>query len=220
MNMKFICVITLVALLTACGNQHADTTEGGMQNNNTDSITASADPSMYDVNNRVVNPNNNSNYAAPLQVSDNFKKTLQEKYPKAANINWSKYQPSEYIDWEMAGWPALDSNDYVANFTMDEGNTWAWYDEKGMWIGSVTEMNTSGLPDAVNKTVKAQFPGFDIESVDKENDKNRVAYEVQMVKGSDKAKLLIAENGKVLKKKGKIDGEKFKDKSGKDSLKQ
>ena len=65
----------------------------------------------------------------------------------------------------------------------------------------------------MNKTIQAQYPGYTIVSVDKENDKNRTAYEVELSKGDDKAKVLIAENGNVLKKKAVTAGEKTKDKA-------
>jgi len=69
------------------------------------------------------------------------------------------------------------------------------------------------LPDAVNKTLESQFPGYTITNVNKENDKNRTAYEIKMEKGEDKMKALIDQNGNVMKKKGKENGEKIKEKN-------
>jgi hypothetical protein len=102
----------------------------------------------------------------------------------------------------------------VAKFSANDAYYWVWYNETGDWIGTVAEVTDySSLPAAVNNTIKTQFPGFTIKSVDKENDKNRTAYEIQMENGEDKMKALIAEDGTVIKKKGKIDGEKIKEKN-------
>jgi len=48
--------------------------------------------------------------------------------------------------------------------------------------------------------------------VDKENDKNRTVYEVDLEKGSDKMKVHFDENGKAVKAKGRVGGEKVKSK--------
>lgn len=151
-------------------------------------------------------------------IRSNFEKT----YPAAKQVVWVKYEPMpevESIDWELAGWPRLDTSDYMANFTIDNSPYWSWYTYEGDWVGTYTPVNTSGLPDPVNTTVLREFPGYTISSVNKENDKNRTAYEIKMQNGEDKMKALIAENGTLLKKKGKEAGIKIKEKPVKDSLK-
>jgi len=159
-----------------------------------------------------------------VEVSGATRTAFEAKYPQAKEVEWEYYYPEEIvpvvpIEWEWVPWK-LDTTDYVANFSQDNNDYWVWYDESGDWIGTVAEVSDhSSLPAAVNNTVKSQFAGYTIMSVDMENDKNRTAYEVKMEKGEDKMKALIAENGQVLKKKGKVDGEKIKEKNNpKDSL--
>ncbi|HET6996371.1 MAG TPA: PepSY-like domain-containing protein [Chitinophagaceae bacterium] len=151
-----------------------------------------------------------------VEVPEATRTSFEAKYPQASNVTWDYYEPviTTPISWEWTEWPTVDSNDMVAKFSVNDAYYWVWYDETGNWIGTVSEVTDySSLPAAVNNTIKTQFPGFTIKSVDKENDKNRTAYEIQMENGEDKMKALIAEDGTVIKKKGKVDGEKVKEKS-------
>lgn len=70
----------------------------------------------------------------------------------------------------------------------------------------------SKLPAAVNNAIQSQFADYKIVEVDKEHDKDRTTYEVDLEKGEDKMKVHFDENGKVVKKKGKVNGEKTKEK--------
>ena len=149
-------------------------------------------------------------------VTEPVKMSFEKKYPKAQNVEWTRFEPEVQpatIEWDLTGWPMPDTLDYVARYTMDAADYWSWYTNEGDWIGTVTTINTSGLPDAVDATIKKEFPGYTISSVDKEMDKDRTAYEVQMDKGEDKMKALIDENGNIIKKKGKEDGVKIKEKN-------
>ena len=88
------------------------------------------------------------------------------------------------------------------------------YDDKNNWVGTVSRVSDyKNLPEAVNNRIASDFAGYTITSVDKENDKDRTAYEIDLTKGDDKMTVLIAENGKVLKKKGTVNGEKTKEKA-------
>jgi hypothetical protein len=149
-----------------------------------------------------------------IVVPDATQTSFKEKYPTASNVTWNRYEPVSTIDWEWSGWPAMDTQDYVAQFSWDGADYWAWYDENNNWIGTIsTVTDYAGLPAAVNDAVKKNFDGYTITSVNKENDKNRTAYEIKLSKGDDKLVALIGEDGKVWKKKGKVDGEKVKEKT-------
>jgi hypothetical protein len=158
-----------------------------------------------------------------VEVPEATRTSFEAKYPQAADVTWNYHEPVVEVPvaWEWTEWPVIDTNDYVAYFKVNNDDYWVWYDNSGDWIGTVSEVSdNSSLPAAVNNTIKREFPGFTIKSIDKENDKNRTAYEIQMENGEDKMKALIAENGQVMKKKGKIDGKKIKVKNNpKDSLK-
>ena len=80
--------------------------------------------------------------------------------------------------------------------------------------GDTVWLNDDGKEegDKGSRLLRAQFAGYEITEVDKEHDKDRVTYEVELKKGDDKLKVHFDENGKVVKKKGKIAGEKTKEK--------
>jgi len=149
-----------------------------------------------------------------IVVPEPTKSSFTTKYPNVSNVSWNRYEPVNTIDWEWAGWSRLDTADYVVSYKMDNSDYWTWYDSDNNWIGTMTTLtNFSGLPDAVNNSIQSTFPGYTIVSIDKENDKNRTAYEIEFSKGEDKMKALIDENGTILKKKGKEDGVKTKEKN-------
>jgi hypothetical protein len=139
-----------------------------------------------------------------------------EKYPEAKEVEWTMYDQSMQpidIDWDLSGWAPLDTSIYTATYVMDNSDYWSWYTPSGDWIATVSTINANGLPEAVNKTLESQFSGYTVTSVTKENDKNRTAYEIKMEKGEDKMKALIDESGNVMKKKGKENGQKVKEKN-------
>lgn len=147
-------------------------------------------------------------------VPEPAKLSFQEKYPTASNVTWNRYEPVSTFDWEWTGWSAMDTADYAVTYKVDGSDYWTWYDNENNWVGTVTVVTDyAGLPAAVNKSIQSNFPEYTIVSVDKENDKNRTAYELELTKGEDRMKALIAENGTVLKKKGIVSGEKVKEKS-------
>ena len=155
-----------------------------------------------------------------VEITPVIKTSFEKSYPAAKEVAWVKYEPmpeTESVDWEMTGWPALDTSAYMASYTMDNLPYWSWYTSEGDWVGTYASVNTSGLPDPVNATMQKEFPGYTISSVSKEFDKKRTAYEIKMQNGADKMKALIGEDGRLLKKKGKEAGIKIKEKPVKDS---
>lgn len=127
-------------------------------------------------------------------------------YPGATNVVWSSYdsQVAIPIDWELTGWPAMGVDDYVVSFNVDSDRYYAWYDSDGTWIGTAYVVtNHSSLPAAVNNVLNTQFSGYTLTSVNKEFQKDRVAYEIEMNNGTSKTKLLIDGSGNIIKQKTK-----------------
>ena len=148
-----------------------------------------------------------------IDVPESMKLSFERQYPKGDNATWSSYEPVTAFNWGWSGWPTMDTTDYMVKYTVDNSDYWTWYDNDNNWIGTVSAVTDfTGLPQAVNNSIQSKFPGYTIISVNKENDKNRTAYELELTKGEDKMKALIAENGDVLKKKGTVAGEKIKEK--------
>jgi hypothetical protein len=148
--------------------------------------------------------NNTSTTTGQVVVPDVTRTSFTSKYPTATNVNWRRYDPSVVtVDWDWAGWGSMDTSDYYVSFNDNGADYWAWYDENGNWVGTVnTVTDHSSLPAGVNSMLKSQYSGYTVVSVDRENDKNRTAYEIELDKGGEKMILLVDENGKVLKTKG------------------
>ncbi len=198
MDLKsWVAMAAMAVIATSCGESSTKET------NTADTVTTTMDntaPETVPVTQTIV-------------VPDQTRITFQTKYPNVTNPSWSRYEPMDNIDWDWSGWPRMDSSDYMVRFNVDGNDYWEWYDD-GNWIGTVTTMKDyAGLPAAVNKTIQTDYSGYTIVSVDKEVDKNRTAYEVELMKGEDKVKMLIAENGSILKKKSVVGGEKTKEKN-------
>lgn len=146
-------------------------------------------------------------HAARTTVPSGIQTTFAAQYPNAANVAWSPYeQVTIPIDWELAGWTGVESGDYVARFEMDGQKYYAWYTESGDWIGTVAAVeDPAGLPQAVRDLLRTRYSGYNVVSAHREMEKSRTAYEIKLKKNDDdKIKLLVDENGVVLK-------EKFKD---------
>jgi hypothetical protein len=188
------------ALLAACNNTESDKTSDSTVTKDSITTPLSDEPAKTDIKTVEV----------PVATKTHF----EAKYPQASNVVWTRYEtfPSN-LEWDWYGWPAMDSNDYVGYWGTTENPYWVWYDQDGNWIGAVETINISSVPDAVNKKLNTEFAGYTVGSVNKENDKNRVAYEISLSKGDDRVKVLIDEKGNVMKKKGTVNGEKIKEKS-------
>ena len=197
---KIFLIGILAALATSCGES---STKDAGTTDNVSTTTTTMDNRMQEtvpVTTTVVIPE-------PVKMS------FEKKYPNVSNVTWTRYEPVSTFDWEWAGWPSMDTADYMVKYNLDNTDYWSWYDKDNNWVGTVSPVTDfTGLPAKINNSIQSNFPGYTIVSVDKENDKNRTAYEVELTKDGDKMKALIDENGAVLKKKGMMDGKKMKEK--------
>jgi len=141
-------------------------------------------------------------------VSDATQSAFSTQYPNATSVVWTNYDVKldPVIDWDLAGWTALEAGDYQVRFNIDGQDYYAWYDNDGNWVGSayvVTDYTT--LPSAVSTTLNTQFPSYNIEKMHREFQKNRMTYEVVLKKPSDdaKVKLLLNSDGTIIKQKVK-----------------
>lgn len=141
---------------------------------------------------------------ARITVPTGIQTAFTAQYPTATAVVWAPYeQVSMPIDWDLSGWTTVDAGDYVARFDMDGQKYYAWYDASGEWIGTVAAVpDPSTLPQAIRDLLSTKYSGYNVESVQREMEKKRTAYEIKLKKNDDdKIKLLVDENGVVLKEK-------------------
>ena len=98
----------------------------------------------------------------------------------------------------------MDNNYYYVTLQDRGNNVTSWYNNLSDWVKTSTRIpGNTRFPDAVNKTLNEQYPGFQIEEISKENDKNMDMYEIKLNKGQEKATLKVLPNGEVYKRKEK-----------------
>jgi hypothetical protein len=142
-----------------------------------------------------------------IVVPAGIQTSFSTQYPGAGNVVWSTYDANVVlpIDWELTGWSALDNDDYLVRFNLDNEDYYAWYDSDGNWVGTAYVMKDyKSMPAAINTTLNTQFPGYTITSVNREFQKDRVAYEVLLSNGNSKAKVLVDSNGNIIKSKTRM----------------
>jgi hypothetical protein len=145
----------------------------------------------------------NAAYTTPAELQTSF----STQYPNAANTSWSAYNETAVpIDLELNGWGPIDSRGHMVAFDMDGERYYAWYDANNTWVGSTfTVKDHTKLPTAVQDLIRNKYANYTIEKVDQEMWKDQVAYEVKLKNDNSKVKLLVDNNGTVLKEKMKTD---------------
>ena len=140
---------------------------------------------------------------AGVDVPVVVKTAFTTQYPTATTVVWSTYDVNALpIDWEMSGWTAMGPGDYVVTYNLNNDKYYTWYDSDGTWIGTAYVINDyKSLPTAVNTMINDKYAGYTIVAVNKEMQKDRMAYEIQLKNGDSKAKLLVDENGNIIKQK-------------------
>jgi hypothetical protein len=144
---------------------------------------------------------NNAAYGVPVVVGSSF----GNQFPGATNIHWSAYDATVApVDWDLNGWPALTGSDYMVTFDQYGNRYYSWYDASGNWVGSTYSVTNYGLlPGRITAMLTSQFDGYTIESVNRETWKGNNAYEIRLRNYDNKVKLLVDENGAILKQKDK-----------------
>lgn len=135
-------------------------------------------------------------------VEDAMSDDFEKRYPNATVVTWYKYMPRERVDLLPSDWEyGLDENDYQVRFSMDGADYIAYYDN-GAWVRSETTVfDPKKLPATVNDAIKKQYAGYMIKDVEREESKNQILYEVELVKGNEKCKIHYTADGSISKKK-------------------
>ncbi len=192
--LKNIAIITVAGLLAVGCNDQKDNNEVVVSTDTTKVVTTDA-PMAMDVND-FDRTEGKSTPVQEVDVPAPVKTTFTTKYPKVTKAEWLSYEPSDWDEW------TVDRKYYFVKYDDMGTEYYNWYDSDGNWVKSSTKITGDPkLPDAVNKTINEKFPGYTIAEIDKENDKDRDMYEVELHNGDKKAKLKILMNGEIFKQK-------------------
>ena len=142
--------------------------------------------------------------SAGTQVPENIQSAFTTQYSSASNATWSAYDSlaAVPIDLRLSGWKKMDAEDYMVKFDFEGDTYYAWYDSDGKWVGSAYTMNDftklpSAVNSAVNNAIKKRYTDYNISQVNREFQKGKKAYEVELTKGDEKVRMLIGEDGKI-----------------------
>jgi len=185
-----IASVALISFMSSCNTDKKETTEV-----TTDTMAMSAPAPVTEVAKQSVTEGRSTTITVD-RVPSNVSASFTTKYPKASNVQWVEYYPveSDYL--------VMDSTYYYVRFNDNGTDYITWYDNRGEWVKTSTKVpGNSNLPDAVNKTINEQYPGYTIEEISKENDKNMEMFEIKLNKGEEKAKVKILPNGEIFKRK-------------------
>jgi hypothetical protein len=144
-----------------------------------------------------------SNAAYNVDVPMNIRSSFATSYPDATNIVWNRYDPSTApIDWELSGWNTLGSNDYAVSFNLGSTQYHAWYDAQGNPVGTSYVITDKGrLPNAVSMMLQNRYSGYTIDKIQTETRNNQLVYELKLIQGESKVKLLVDPSGNIIKEK-------------------
>src|SRR5690606_24380428 len=120
------------------------------------------------------------------------------------NVEWSSYDSlaAVPIDMRLTGWKKMDAEDHMVKFDYKDETHYAWYDDKGKWIGTATPMeDVTKLPapvkTAVNNAIKTRYNGYAVSKMNKESQAGKKAYEIELTKEDSKVRMLVTSAGKV-----------------------
>lgn len=129
-------------------------------------------------------------------VPAKVKKAFEQKVSNAKDVEW-EYDSEDKL-WEV-------------EYEIGEDKFTSAFDENGKWVETEKEIKFAELPEAVKATLKADFADYEVEEVELVETPDGKFYEVEVeLEKEDKElefELLIAPDGKVIKKEEEKDDE-------------
>jgi hypothetical protein len=124
-------------------------------------------------------------------------KIATDKVPAAVTTAFkAKFPTVEKSSWEMES-----KTEFEVNFKLNSNEISASFDDTGKWLETETEIKVSALSSAIQATLKNEFAGFDVVEASKiENADGTTSYEAEIKKGKEAFDVLLASDGKLLKK--------------------
>jgi hypothetical protein len=112
------------------------------------------------------------------------KKAFAVKFPNAAKVEWGIEKPGQY----------------EAEFDLNKTGMSALFDLKGTLLETESKMSETNLPQTIKSLLAKDFATYKIKSIEKNEVKGVVKYEVVVEKAKKMLELVFDANGKKLKK--------------------
>ena len=120
-----------------------------------------------------------------VNVPANAKTALSQKFPDATHVKWQKENDNE---WE-------------AEFTLNEKDYSANFDNQGTWKETEYKIDTDEIPAAVKTTLDEEFTEYTIEGSELSETATGKIYEIELKKGEEKLEVTFDMKGNVIQKK-------------------
>lgn len=124
-------------------------------------------------------------------VPKKAKKAFMKKFPKAQNANWGKE----------------NSNEWEAEFTMNDKNYSANFNSNGKWMETEMEIDNSQAPQMVMKNLKTKYPKAEIKKVYKIKSPKGTSYEVEIENDGQNMEVVFNSRGKMMHKEKTKEGD-------------
>lgn len=109
----------------------------------------------------------------------------------------------KFVDAKKVEWESEEAGEWEAEFKMNGKEYSANFSDDGEWMETEFEVKVKDLPEAVRATITAEFAAHKIEESELSETPEGKAYEVALEKGEETIEVMIAADGKVLKKEVK-----------------
>ena len=119
-----------------------------------------------------------------MDVPVKAKTAFSQKFPDATNVKWQKENDNE---WE-------------AEFTWNEKEYSANFDNQGTWMETEYKISTDEIPVAVKTTLDEEFSEYTIEESELSETAVGKIYEIELKKGEVELEVTIDMKGNVIQK--------------------
>ena len=111
------------------------------------------------------------------------------------NVLYEKYPNAQRVDWE------LQHDHYVADFRDNNTEKEAWFNPKGEWVMTKSDILFKNLPQAIQTTFgESEYKDWRVDDVDMlERVEMETMYVIEVEKGKQEFDLFYAENGTLIK---------------------
>ena len=120
-------------------------------------------------------------YSHHVMPTELLMQKFRKDFPGAYDIEWEKAAGLYEVEFEIRG------ADYEA-----------YYDEQGNLIMFKHDTYQSDLPNLIKKQVKAQYPNYHFDDIDRIVKGTNVLYKIEMERGDMDVRIIIKEDGTIL----------------------
>jgi len=117
-------------------------------------------------------------------IPGKVKKAFKTQYPKASDAKWIS-KGDRVKDWRVM-------------YKLDDVLHTTWYDHKGNWEVTKSKINKSEVPEAVLKSIKADYFTYNIVITARFEKPGQKGYEVWLDNGREGFDVQYSSDGKVL----------------------